>query len=346
MYEELIDELEQKKELNKKDWILLLSSVDESLREYAASKARAVSLQVFGKNIYIRGLIEFSNYCKNDCYYCGIRRSNKNVNRYRLSEEDILYCCDEGYRLGFRTFVLQSGEDPTYTDDILVGIIHKIKKAHPDCAITMSIGEKERSSYQKYFDAGADRYLLRHETADENHYQKLHPKELSLPHRKKCLKELKEIGFQTGCGIMVGSPCQTAENLADDMIFMKELDPEMIGIGPFIPHKDTPFRNEGTGSLEMTLFLLSLIRLMKPTVLLPATTALGTINPNGRELGILAGANVIMPNLSPRGVRKDYQLYDNKICTGEEAAECIKCLSGRMNRIGYQIVTDRGDYHD
>lgn len=346
MYEELIDELASKRELSKEDWVLLISSFDDNVRAYASEKARAISQSIFGNRIYIRGLIEFTNYCRNDCLYCGIRRSNKNVNRYRLTKEEILQCCDEGYRLGFCTFVLQGGEDLSFTDDALVDLIHCIKEAHPDCALTLSIGEKERSSYQKYFDAGADRYLLRHETANEEHYRKLHPKELSLAHRMQCLSDVKEIGFQTGCGFMVGSPYQTPENIADDLIYIKGLDPQMVGIGPFIPHKDTPFHNEPAGSFELTLFLLSLIRLMKPNVLLPATTALGTINPNGRELGILAGANVIMPNLSPCSVRKDYQLYDNKICTGDEAAQCIQCLEGRMNRIGYQVVKDRGDYKE
>lgn len=344
MHEELIDELEAKQQLSRKEWILLLNSVNDPLREYAASKARSVAQKIYGTKIYVRGLIEFTNYCRNDCYYCGIRRSNSKVNRYRLTPDEIISCCDRGYQLGFHTFVLQGGEDLSYTDEALTDIIRRIKAAHPDCALTLSIGERERSSYQKFYSAGADRFLLRHETADDEHYNKLHPKELSPAHRKQCLSYLKEIGYQTGCGIMVGSPYQTTENIADDLLYMKELDPQMVGIGPFIPHTDTPFKDFTAGSLEMTLFLLSLTRLMLPNVLLPATTALGTIKSDGRELGVLAGANVIMPNLSPGKVKKDYILYDNKICTGEEAAECISCVEMRMQKIGYQIAYERGDY--
>ena len=288
-------------------------------------------------------MIEISNYCKNDCIYCGIRRSNQNAERYRLSEEEILSCCESGYALGFRTFVLQGGEDGYYTDDLLEDLLHKIKAAYPDCAITLSLGERSRESYERLYTAGADRYLLRHETANEAHYGKLHPAEMSLKNRKQCLYTLKEIGYQVGCGIMVGSPYQTIDNLVEDLTFMKALNPHMVGIGPFIPQKDTPFGEMEPGSLEMTLFLLAIIRLMLPKVLLPATTALGTIHSRGRELGILAGGNVVMPNLSPVKVRKKYALYDNKICTGEEAAECLGCLGNRMESIGYKLVVSRGD---
>jgi biotin synthase len=340
----LIDKLEEERILDEKEFIFLLDNISQSLVEYTAEKARKTALSIFGNRIFIRGLIEFTNYCKNDCYYCGIRRSNRNAQRYRLTKEEILECCRIGYDLGFRTFVLQGGEDPFFDDDILVDIIMEIKKNHPDCAVTLSLGERARDSYQRLFDAGADRYLLRHETADENHYKRLHPPELSLENRKKCLRVLKEIGFQTGAGFMVGSPWQTCETLARDLLFLKELSPAMVGIGPFIPHKDTPFAGKAAGTLEQTLFLLSLLRIMLPDVLLPATTALGTIDPRGRERGILAGANVVMPILSPVSVRKKYLLYDNKICTGEEAAECSGCLKNRMEDIGYEIVIDRGDY--
>ncbi|MDE7278666.1 MAG: [FeFe] hydrogenase H-cluster radical SAM maturase HydE, partial [Oscillospiraceae bacterium] len=295
-------------------------------------------------DVYMRGLIEFTNYCKNDCLYCGIRRSAKNAERYRLTEEQILDCCETGYGLGFRTFVLQGGEDGFYTDDKIVSIVLQIKEKFPDCAVTLSIGEKSRVSYEKFRKAGADRYLLRHETANSGHYGKLHPKELSLESRMKCLADLKELGFQTGCGFMVGSPFQTAENLAEDLLYIHDLQPHMVGIGPFIPHHDTPFAEEKQGSLETTLLMLGLTRLIVPNVLLPATTALGTIHPNGREMGILAGANVVMPNLSPKDVRKKYLLYDNKICTGDEAAECIACLGRRMESIGYKLVSARGDH--
>ena len=299
--------------------------------------------EIYGNKIYIRGLIEIGNYCKNDCYYCGIRKSNKTCERYRLSKEDILLCCDEGYALGFRTFVLQGGEDAFWNDDFLCDVISSIKSRYSDCAITLSLGERSFDSYKKLRDAGADRYLLRHETADSEHYALLHPQNLTLENRIRCLKDLREIGFQVGCGFMVGSPYQTAKTLAKDLEFIQNFKPDMCGIGPFIPHKDTPFKDFKPGSLELTCYLLSIIRIIYPPVLLPATTALGTIHPNGRELGIKAGANVIMPNLSPLEVRKKYMLYDNKIATGEESAQSIKLLKEKMTSIGYRIVTDRGD---
>lgn len=340
---ELIDRLAIHRQLKAKEYEVLLRNLTKEDRLYLAKKARAARAPYYQNRIFVRGLIEFTNYCKNDCYYCGIRHSNHNACRYRLSKEEILDCCKSGYSLGFRTFVLQGGEDPYYTDDRMVDIIQAMKREYPDCAITLSIGEKEYDSYVRFYEAGADRYLLRHETANEEHYGKLHPKELSGQHRKQCLKQLKDIGYQVGCGFMVGSPEQTMECLVEDLQYIKELDPDMVGIGPFIPHHDTPFANQEQGSLELTLTLLSIIRLMKPNVLLPATTALGTISPLGRELGIEAGANVLMPNLSPGEVRKKYLLYDNKICTGEEAAECRVCLESRMKRIGYEVVVDRGD---
>lgn len=344
MSRELIDRLDRHGMLAKEELVALLSDESSDTREYARRRARAIGDLHFGKEVYIRGLIEFTNYCKNDCYYCGIRRSNKKADRYRLTEEEILSCCKVGYRLGFRTFVLQGGEDPYYTDDRVVGLVKKIRTAYPDCAITLSIGEKERESYERFFEAGADRYLLRHETAAEEHYQKLHPAELSLAHRKNCLRMLKEIGYQTGCGFMVGSPGQTVENLAEDFLFIHELQPEMIGIGPFIPHQNTTFAEQKQGDFELTLYLLSLLRIMEKNVLLPATTALATVHPRGREMGILAGANVLMPNLSPVGVRDKYALYDGKVCTGDEAAECRMCLERRIESIGYHIAVARGDH--
>ncbi len=299
---------------------------------------------VFGNKIYIRGLVEISSICKRDCRYCGLRRSNPNAVRYRLAPEQILSCCEKGYALGFRTFVLQGGEDGFFSDEVVCGVVREIKRRYPDCAVTLSLGERGDESFRRLYAAGADRYLLRHETADLAHYAKLHPDSMSGAERQRQLFVLKQTGFQTGAGFMVGSPYQTAENLADDLLFLKKLQPQMCGIGPFIPHKDTEFRDFSQGSLELTLTLLAVIRLMHPRILLPATTALGTIHPQGRELGILHGANVVMPNLSPLEHRKDYAIYDNKICTGDEAAECIRCLSVRMKRIGYQIVTERGDY--
>ena len=341
---ELIDKLEREHILPKSELVEIISGHTPETDEYLFAKARAVREKIYGKEVYMRGLIEFTNYCKNDCLYCGIRRSAKGAERYRLTEEQILDCCETGHGLGFRTFVLQGGEDGFYTDDKIVSIVTKIKEKFPDCAVTLSIGEKSRESYEKFRNAGADRYLLRHETANSKHYGKLHPKELSLENRMRCLSDLKELGFQTGCGFMVGSPYQTVENLAEDLLYIHDLKPHMVGIGPFVPHHDTPFAGEQQGSLETTLLLLGMLRLILPNVLLPATTALGTIHPKGREMGILAGANVVMPNLSPKDVRKKYLLYDNKICTGDEAAECIACLGRRMESIGYKLVSARGDH--
>ena len=306
-------------------------------------KADAVRREIYGNEVYIRGLIEFTNYCKNNCFYCGIRSGNKSAQRYRLSHDEILACCKEGYSLGFRTFVLQGGEDTYYTDKMICEIVSDIKSLYPDCAVTLSIGEKSYESYKAFFDAGANRYLLRHETADETHYSKLHPHEMSLKNRKECLFNLKEIGYQVGSGFMVGSPFQTLENIVCDLHFLQELDPDMIGIGPYITHAQTPFKDYKNGSLDLTLRLVSILRLMFPHALIPSTTALGTIAPNGRELGLKAGANVVMPNLSPVSVRKLYDLYENKICTGEEAAQCRGCLQRRVESAGYKIVTDVGN---
>ena len=322
----------------------ILITPDQKLHDALLAASRATALKQFGNKIYIRGLIEFTNYCKNDCYYCGIRCSNNKANRYRLNKEQILSCCANGYELGFRTFVLQGGEDPFFSDEVLADIIIAIKKNHPDCALTLSIGERSLESYEALFTAGADRYLLRHETANPTHYSLLHPETLSLANRLHCLKNLKEIGYQVGTGFMVGSPFQTPDNLIEDLLLINKFKPQMIGIGPFIPHHDTPFRDKNSGTLQQTLRLIAMLRLMLPKALIPATTALGTIDPCGREQGILAGANVVMPNLSPVMVRSKYSLYDNKICTGEEAAECINCLRTRLQKIGYEIVIDRGDY--
>lgn len=340
----LIDKLEKDHCLNKEEFTLLIGNRTPELAEYLFAKARAIRHDVYDHDIYMRGLIEFTNYCKNDCLYCGIRKSNSKAERYRLDQDAILDCCAEGYALGFRTFVLQGGEDGYFTDERLTAIIRGIRVKYPDCAISLSLGEKSEASYRAYFEAGANRYLLRHETASDEHYRKLHPGSMSLARRKECLYSLKAIGYEVGCGFMVGSPFQTAENLAEDMLFIHDLQPQMVGIGPFIPHHDTPFAKEKAGSLELTLFMLGLVRLMLPEVLLPSTTALGTIHPQGREKGILAGGNVVMPNLSPVAVRKKYLLYDNKICTGDEAAECRHCMQGRMENIGYQVVVDRGDH--
>ncbi len=340
----VVDKLQKERFLKKEEFIFLLENRNNEIFEYISNLARTEREKIFEKKVFMRGLIEFTNFCKNDCLYCGIRRSNKNAQRYRLLEEDIMECCKQGYALGFRTFVLQGGEDNYYNDDVLCRIIERIKKEYADCAITLSVGERTYESYKRLYNCGTDRYLLRHETANSEHYKKLHPKEMSLENRKECLFNLKEIGYQVGCGFMVGSPFQTISNIVEDLFFIKELQPHMIGIGPFISHCDTCFSKFENGSVELTLFLLSVLRLMFPKVLLPSTTALGTLDPKGREKGILAGANVVMPNLSPVCVRKKYSLYDNKICMGDEAAECNVCLRNRMKSIGYKIVEERGDY--
>lgn len=317
---------------------------DDETFDRVRTNARELAFKQFGNHIYIRGLIEMTNYCKNDCYYCGIRRSNQKIDRYRLTKQEILDCCGEGYRLGFRTFVLQGGEDGYYKPEDIASIVSEIKKNHSDCAITLSLGEHERDIYQMWFDAGADRYLLRHETASKTHYEKLHPEEMSFEHRRQCLYQLKEIGYQVGSGFMVGSPYQTYEDLAQDLLFLKKLEPHMIGIGPYVPHSDTPFAKEQAGTLRQTLVMIALLRILFPKALIPATTSLGTIVADGREQGFLSGANVVMPNLSPVSVREKYMLYDHKICTGEESAQCIECLKRRAKWVGYEIVTDRGDY--
>lgn len=339
----LIDKLEKEQSLTLGEYQKLIENYCSELALYSAEKARHSCEKHYGNKIFIRGLIEISNYCKNDCYYCGIRKGNKDCQRYRLTKEDILSCCKEGYALGFRTFVMQGGEDAYYSDEVLCESISEIKELYPDCAVTLSLGERSRESYEALYKAGADRYLLRHETATKEHYEKLHPKALSFENRMRCLRDLKEIGYQVGCGFMVGSPYQTSKHLAADLKFIEEFSPHMCGIGPFITHKDTPFRNEKSGSADLTVFLLSLIRLIKPNILLPATTALGTVDGKGRERGVLSGANVVMPNLSPLSVRKKYMLYDNKIATGQESAQCVADLKERMKEIGYEVVTERGD---
>lgn len=339
----IIDRLERDRHLPQEDYVRLLDQRTPDLAEYLAERAVAARRQLYGDEVFARGLIEFSNCCKNDCRYCGIRRSNRTCRRYRLSEGEILQCADQGYERGFRTFVLQGGEDPHFTDERLCAIVRRIKAAHPDCAVTLSVGERSRESYRALHEAGAERYLLRHETANPALYASWHPAPMSFANRMRCLHDLREIGYAVGVGFMVGAPGQTNKDLAQDLAFIEEFEPEMCGIGPFVPHHATPFANAAAGTVELTCFLLSIIRLIRPNVLLPATTALGTIDPRGRELGILAGANVVMPNLSPVGVRADYELYDDKICTGEEAAECLDSLSARMLSVGYRIVVDRGD---
>lgn len=340
---ELADKLFENKKLELEEYEFLVKYRDENIEEYLRDLAVKRRQEVYKNDIYIRGLIEISNYCKNDCYYCGIRKSNSCVSRYRLEKDDVLTACELGYDLGFRTFVLQGGEDIHISDDFLCDVISTIKKKYSDVAITLSLGEKSRESYQRIFDSGADRYLLRHETADKDHYEFLHPKEMSFDNRIRCLYDLKDIGYQVGCGFMVGSPNQTYKTIAKDLKFIEELSPDMCGIGPYIVHKDTPFNKYFSGNVEVSCYLLSIIRLIKPNILLPATTALSTLDIFGREKGILSGANVIMPNLTPLEVRKKYEIYDNKAAFGDESATELEKIKERMNDIGYNIVCEKGD---
>ena len=338
----LIDRLAAGERLTEAEYAALVAGFTPELAQYAAELADDARKKIYGNRIFVRGLIEVGNRCKNDCYYCGIRRSNAAVPRYCLTPEEILGCCAEGYALGFRTFVLQGGEG-CLSLEAVCGLVRRIKRDYPDCAVTLSLGEFPTEAYRAMREAGADRYLLRHETADPAHYRRLHPASMSFENRMRCLRDLKALGFQTGCGFMVGSPFQTPQTLAEDLKFVEEFQPEMCGIGPFLPQKDTPFGAYSGGSGELTCFLLSLLRLMHPHMLIPATTALGTVDPQGREKGILAGANVVMPNLSPTSERKKYALYDHKICTGDESAQCIACMRARMASIGFAVTVDRGD---
>lgn len=340
---DLCKKLITEKKLEVEEYEKLITNISDVDREELRKEAVRIATSIYGKEVYMRGLIEFTNICKNDCYYCGIRAGNKNCERYRLTKEEIYECAKLGYELGFRTIVLQGGEDLYYTDDLMVEIISTIRKNYPDAAITLSIGEKEKETYQKYFDAGANRYLLRHEAANKKYYEKIHPSSLSFDHRMKCLRDLRDIGFQVGAGFMVGSPYQTKYDLAMDLKFIEEFKPEMCGIGPFIPHKDTPYRDEPAGTVEDTLLYLSIVRIIDEKVLLPATTALGTIKDDGREKGVLCGANVVMPNISPLDVRQKYMLYDNKVGTTGEAEQNIKILKDKMASIGYELVNSRGD---
>ena len=341
---EIVSKLHQTGDLSDGELKLLIETDDKAAAELLKKYADETRRKFYGDKVFLRGLIEISSYCRNDCLYCGIRRSNRDADRYRLSREDILACCENGYEMGFRTFVMQGGEDMYFSDEVIVPLIAEIREKYPDCAITLSLGERSYESYKRMKEAGADRYLLRHEAASEELYKKLHPSEMSLRNRKECLFALRELGYQVGAGFMVGAPFQTTDDIIADLRFLQELRPQMIGIGPFVPHHSTPFADEKRGTLELTLRLLGILRLLFPNVLLPATTALGTIAPNGRELGLMTGCNVVMPNLSPVKVRKKYDLYDNKICTGEEAAECRGCLQRRIESAGYTVANERGDF--
>lgn len=339
---DIIDKLYLENNGSFEELLFLLDNLTPTDKGYLVEKAHETRMKTYGNTVYMRGLIEFTNICKKNCVYCGIRRENKHADRYRLTLEDILECVEIGDRLGYKTYVLQGGEDEYFTDERMIEIIRAIKEKFPNNAITLSLGERSYESYKKMYEAGADRYLLRHETATKELYESLHPG-ASFEERRECLRNLKEIGYQVGAGFMVGLPNQTNSDLVNDLLFVKEFEPHMCGIGPFIPHKDTPLKDEKGGTLEMTTTMLALIRLLLPNVLLPSTTALGSIDPVGREKGLKAGGNVVMPNLSPTSVREKYSLYDGKICTGDEAAECRKCIEGRINKAGFRVEITRGD---
>ena len=325
---------------------LLAESHDSPSVKHLFSRSRAVTDSIMGRRVRIRGLIEITNRCRNNCYYCGLRRDNRNLTRYALTPEEILDCCRRGHEAGFRTFVLQGGEDPMLTADAVTSLVAEIHSRYPDSAITLSLGEWPDDAYRRFREAGASRYLLRHETRSPQHYSQLHPREMSLTNRLRCLSTLKALGYQTGTGIMVGSPGQTLDNIAEDLAYMAGLQPEMIGIGPFLPHSATPFALCKPGSLDLTLRLTAILRLMFPQANIPATTALATLSPEGRRLGILAGANVVMPNLSPEGVRDQYSLYNNKAHSGAEASEGLALLASELESIGFTITTERGDYQN
>ena len=341
---DIIEKLASQRALEKSEWMSLLTALTDGEKELLHKKAAEVATANFGRGIFVRALLEISSYCRNNCYYCGIRCSNKDAQRYRLTKEQILECCAEGARLGFNTFVLQGGEDPKQNDEWVADVVRAIRDEYPDKAITLSVGERSRDAYALFKEAGADRFLLRHETRNDGHYRELHPVPMSSENRRKCLFTLKEIGFQTGSGMMIGSPGQTVEHIYEDIRFLEELQPQMIGIGPFLPATGTPFENRPAGSGEDTILLVSLLRLRFPQALIPATTALSTLLPNGMERAILAGANVVMPNISPPEERKKYSIYNNKKSTGAESAQQMQLLEKRLNAIGYHINYARGDY--
>ncbi len=339
-----IDELRQSGQLSGGDLKSILRSNSPDAEEYLFAQARSITQDIFGRKIYIRGLIEISNRCKNGCYYCGINRHNRDVQRYSLSREDILECCERGYKMGFRSFVLQGGEDPSLGIEWLERVISDIRRMFADCAITLSLGEMARDWYERLFDAGANRYLLRHESFAGDLYESLHPKDMSHANRLRCLDDLKAIGYQTGTGFMVGAPNQSVDDLVSDILYIKSLSPQMVGIGPFIPHHSTRYNSHPAGSVDMTLKIISIIRLMHPKALIPSTTALATLSAQGRTDGIWSGANVVMPNLSPQMSRKNYSLYDNKAAFGAEGAEGLKLLESELKNINYEISYERGDY--
>ena len=340
---ELIDQLRDTGHLPAEGFFALLTMRDREAEAYLMEQARQVAVQRFGRGIYVRGLIELSNVCRNDCLYCGIRRSNGRVERYTLTREQVMNCCEQGYEIGFRTIVLQGGEWGEERSQWIADLVAEVKQHWPDCAITLSLGEHPRETYALWRQAGADRYLLRHETRNERLYSLLHPRGMTIEHRLQCLDWLQELGFQVGAGFMVGAPFQSLRSIVEDIQFLVAFRPQMIGIGPFIPQHDTPLARFPAGTVEMTARIYAILRLALPQALIPSTTAMATLAPGGRLRGILAGANVVMPNLSPVESRAKYSLYDNKASLGAESAQGVMQLSRELATIGYSIDWSRGD---
>lgn len=338
----LIDKLYINNSLEKNELKFLLKNLNPLMREYLIEKAFETRKKIYGKTVYFRGLMEITNICKHNCLYCGIRAKNSKADRYSLSKETILNCCFSGYNLGYRTFVLQGGENSKITDEFLIDIISILKNKFKDIAITLSLGERGKNSFKKLYDAGADRYLIRHETFNKKLYKKLHPN-MSYKNRIKSLYILKKIGYQVGSGFLIGLPSLKLEDYYKDLIFLKKLKPHMIGIGPFIPHINTPLKNEKGGSSYDTITLIAILRLLLPDVLLPATTALVTLDPNSRNLAFRAGANVIMPNISPLSSRKKYTLYNGKAFLGDEAGEEMEIIIKHIKEAGFIPVLSKGD---
>jgi biotin synthase len=323
---------------NKTDIIKWLKA-DDAAELFAM--ADDIRKRYFKDEVHIRGIIEFSNYCMKNCFYCGLRRDNKTIERYRISEDEIIDTALKAGELGYKTILLQSGEDGGYTIEGLCAIIKRIR-SNLDCAITLSLGEKSFDEYRSLRDAGADRYLLRFETSDRGLFNKLKP-DSSYENRLDCIKNLKKLGFQVGSGFMVGLPGQTYEILADDILLLRELDLDMIGIGPFLSHHNTPLGNSASGTLDLTLRALAIIRILMPDVHIPATTAMGTVEKGGREKALQCGANVIMPNVTPIKYRKYYEIYPNKICIDDAPSDCRACIEGMLKSLGRAAATNKGD---
>ena len=330
----IIQKAKETHELSRDEIIALLK--DDSINEELFKAADEVRKKYLGDEVHLRGLIEFTNICKRNCMYCGLRRDNKSLNRYRLSHEEIIDFAKKAVSYGYKTLVLQGGEDDYYTVERLVPIVKDLKAL--GVALTLSIGERPFEEYEALKKAGADRFLLRIETTDKELYEKLDPG-MSHENRIQCLKNLRKLGYEVGSGCLVGLPGQKIESLADDILFFKELDVDMNGIGPFIPNEDTPLKDAEGGQFELALKVMAIVRLLLPDINIPATTAMETLNKQGRVIALQCGANVVMPNVTEGEYRKLYALYPGKICTGDTPAHCRGCISGKIRGIG-RIVSD------